>query len=71
MAGTGVEQPERPHKPVLLLAALDHLDDGGQTLPIPWTETLVQLFKLLFRVVRASNTCTRTACGSPFEDRRR
>ncbi len=51
--GSGPERHERPHKPLLLLAALDLLDEGLATPDhIPWCDALRQHFTRRFQVVR-------------------
>ena len=52
--GHGNERHERPHKPLLLLAALDLLDEGLATPDhIPWSEELRQRFTARFDMVRS------------------
>lgn len=47
---------ERPHKPLLLLAALDLIDEGLATPDrIPWCQPLRDRFKARFEVVRKHN----------------
>ena len=54
--GTGAERHERPHKPVLLLAALD-LMDRGQATPakIPWNQAIRTRFTEIFNLVKGCN----------------
>jgi putative restriction endonuclease len=54
--GTGATRHERPHKPVLLLAALE-LRDEGQATPakIPWNQALRDRFSTIFNLVKGQN----------------
>ncbi|MGD1030388.1 MAG: HNH endonuclease [Opitutaceae bacterium] len=56
VVGTGNQRHERPHKPVLLLAALDAVAKG-RTPPqrIEWSQWLRSRFRAYFEVVRSSN----------------
>jgi len=56
VVGTGNQRHERPHKPVLLLAALDAVAEG-RTPPqrIEWSQWLRSRFRTYFEVVRSSN----------------
>jgi len=58
--GTGPEQHERPHKPVLLLAVLDLIATGQATQKrIEWNQTLRDRFEIYFEVVgKLNDTCT-------------
>lgn len=54
--GTGTERHERPHKPVLLLAALDLMDsDAATPSKIPWNQALRDRFSAIFDVVKGHN----------------
>ena len=54
--GTGTERHERPHKPVLLLAALDLMDAGKATpAMIPWNQALRERFSTIFNLVKGHN----------------
>jgi putative restriction endonuclease len=47
---------ERPHKPVLLLSIIDHLDRGiVEENEFPLTDILIETFKQYFEVVRQNN----------------
>ena len=51
--GVGGERHERPHKPLLLLAALDLIDEGKATPDrIPWCQALRDRFTARFLLVR-------------------
>jgi putative restriction endonuclease len=53
LVGRGPEQHERPHKPVLLLAALDLIGQGLATPErIPWSQELRSRFRTYFEVVQ-------------------
>ncbi len=53
IVGVGGERHERPHKPLLLLAVLDLLDEGLATPgSIPWCQELRDRFTARFEVVR-------------------
>ena len=56
IVGMGGERHERPHKPLMLIAALD-LIDRGQATPtrIPWNQELRTRFSELFELVRRHN----------------
>ncbi len=56
IVGIGGERHERPHKPLLLIAALD-LIDHSQATPtrIPWNQDLRTRFSELFELVRNHN----------------
>lgn len=51
--GTGEDRHERPHKPALLVAALNRMDAGAPTHEVPWTHELRAEFRRVFDVVRA------------------
>jgi putative restriction endonuclease len=54
--GTGSERHERPHKPVLLLATLDLMDQGQATpAKIPWNQPLRARFSEIFNLVKGCN----------------
>lgn len=54
--GAGTERHERPHKPLMLLSALELIDEGLATPKhIPWTKNLCDLFTRYFNVVKAAN----------------
>ena len=51
--GVGEERHERPHKPLLLLAAFDLIDEGKATPErIPWCQELRDRFTARFLLVR-------------------
>ncbi len=50
--GQGEDRHERPHKPVLLLAALEIMDQGAETSRVVWSDELRAAFKRIFAVVR-------------------
>lgn len=50
--GQGAERHERPHKPVMLLAALEIMDQGAETSRVAWSDELRAAFKRIFAVVR-------------------
>ena len=50
--GQGAERHERPHKPVLLLAALELMDRGAETGRVVWSDDLRASFNRIFAVVR-------------------
>jgi putative restriction endonuclease len=52
VVGTGAAQHERPHKPVLLLAVLELVDNGADATRVEWSETLRAAFKRSFEIVR-------------------
>lgn len=56
IVGTGAERHERPHKPLLLLAVLEMLDDG-LVLPsrVEWSTELRHWFAAKFDIVRGAN----------------
>jgi len=54
VVGTGSDRHERPHKPLLVLSAIDLLDAGEATPDrIPWSKTLWDRFALHFENVRS------------------
>src|SRR5262245_14435134 len=66
VVGTGEERRhKRPHKPVLLLAALDLISDGQATPDaIPWSNALRRRFAEYFTVVQAQDD--RNTPENPF-----
>ena len=53
VTGVAVGRHERPHKPLLLLAALDLIDEGLATPDqIPWCQPLCDRFTQRFEIVR-------------------
>ncbi len=52
IVGRGEDRHERPHKPVLLLAALEQMDQGAETERVAWSPALRASFKRMFEVVR-------------------
>jgi putative restriction endonuclease len=53
--GTGRDRHERPHKPILLLAALEQIQATGDPTRVLWTQSLRARFKQLFAVVAKHN----------------
>lgn len=54
LVGTGQGQHERPHKPLLILAAIQMIDDGDATPDrVPWGPELRNHFTHLFDIVRS------------------
>lgn len=53
--GTGADRHERPHKPLMLLAALEVMDRGHTANSIPWNADLVSLFSERFNIVKHLN----------------
>jgi putative restriction endonuclease len=54
--GTGQDRHERPHKPIMLLAALDAVAAGKATPhQIPWTQWLRERFSEYFGIARSRN----------------
>jgi len=56
IVGDGNRRHERPHKPLLLLAAFDLIDEGlAKPDSIPWCRELKDRFSVRFQTVRDSN----------------
>src|SRR5688572_23186866 len=54
--GAGAQRHERPHKPLLLLAALDSISAGNATPQrVAWSNDLRNRFRKYFEVVRQLN----------------
>lgn len=54
--GSGKELHERPHKPLMLLAALELIDDGlAAPDHIPWSKGLCDRFTRIFNLVKAAD----------------
>ncbi|PQJ27452.1 HNH endonuclease [Rubritalea profundi] len=54
--GSGKDRHERPHKPLMLLAALELIDDGLATPEhIPWSKDLCDRFTRIFNIVKAAD----------------
>ena len=54
--GLGKERHERPHKPLMILAALELIDDGlASPELIPWSKDLCDRFTRIFNIVKAAD----------------
>ena len=54
VVGQGDDRHESPHKPVMLLAALELMDKGADTSRVAWSNDLRGAFKRIFTVVKTS-----------------
>lgn len=55
LVGSGDDRHEKPHKPVMVLAAMERMDLGAPTDRVEWDQALRGTFKRLFEVVRTEH----------------